>query len=319
MRCVVIHDPGPSGALKIMRRDRPQLFECGVRVAVSAVGINRADLLQRLGLYPAPAGVSQEIPGLEFSGTITETGPRSSRFLVGDRVMGLVAGGAYAEEVVLHERETMKVPTTLEPTAAAAVPEAFITAYDALSQLQVRPGQRVLVHAVGSGVGTAAVQLIKWMGATSVGTSRTPDKLSKAVELGLDEPVHVSDPSDFRGQFEPVHAVLDLVGGTYFSETMKSLRRRGKWIVVGLTAGAKAEISLAQLLNRRIQIAGTQLRHRPPEERMALARDFENHVVPVLGTFLRPVVDRVLSMNDMSLGHRLLMENRNFGKVILCW
>ncbi|MEO1174007.1 MAG: NAD(P)H-quinone oxidoreductase [Myxococcota bacterium] len=319
MRAVRIREPGEPDVLECVERAPPEIAPHSVRVQVVAVGVNRADLMQRRGRYPAPAGVPADIPGLEFAGTVIETGPGASRFALGDPVMGLVAGGGYAEEVVLHEREAIAVPRTFDLVHAAAVPEVFLTAFDALTQLDVRAGERVMIHAVGSGVGTAAVQLLKWMGAHVVGTSRTVEKLERARGLGLDEGIHVTDATDFSSKVEPVHALIDLVGGAYFAESLNCLRPRGRLLIVGLTAGVKAELSLMEMLRRRLRVTGTNLRSRPLEEKIHLARSFEERVAPALGTALQPVIDRVLPFEQVVDAHRVLENNENFGKVLLTW
>ncbi|MEM6531198.1 MAG: NAD(P)H-quinone oxidoreductase [Myxococcota bacterium] len=319
MRAVRIREPGAPEVLELCELEAPAIAPRTVRVKVAAVGVNRADLMQRRGRYPAPPGVLADVPGLEFAGTVIETGPGADRFAPGDAVMGLVAGGGYAEEVVVHEREAIAVPPGFELAAAAAVPEVFLTAYDALTQLRVRAGDRVMVHAVGSGVGTAAIQLIAWMGATSVGTSRTAEKLERARALGLDEALHITDATDFSSRVEPVHAIVDLVGGVYFAESLACLRSRGRLLIVGLSAGVKAELSLMDMLRRRLQVTGTNLRSRPVEEKIDLARRFEEHAAPQLGRSLKPVVDRVLPFEDVVEAHRVLEANANFGKVVLRW
>lgn len=319
MRVVVISAPGEADVLRIVERPTPEPPPFHVRVKVGAVGLNRADLLQRRGLYPAPAGTVADVPGLEYAGVVDGLGEGCSRFSTGDRVMGLVAGGAYAEAVVVHEREAMAVPSSLDPLEAAAVPEAFMTAYDGLRALGVRAGQRVLIHAIGSGVGTAALQIASWMGVHTVGTSRTAAKLQKATELGCDEVLMVDDPSVFADRIGPVDAVLDLVGGAYFEQSLASLKARGRLLVVGLTAGISAPCPLATILRKRLMVLGTQMRSRPIEEKIALARDFEAHVLPAMGSSLRPVIDRWVPMQDVSAAHRDMESNQNFGKIVLRW
>lgn len=320
MRAVVITEPGEPEVLQIAERPDPQLPPEHVRVRVVAVGINRADILQRRGFYPAPPGVDPDVPGLEFAGEVLENGRGANRFAVGDRVMGLVGGASYAEQVVVHEREAIAVPADFDLVQAAAIPEVFLTAYDGLNQLEVCPGERVLVHAAGSGVGTAAIQLLTWMGCTSVGTSRTQAKLDRARELGLDEAILVTDPKEYASKLTaPVHATLDLVGGSYFPESLKCLESRGRHLIVGLTAGVSSEVSLALMLRKRLRVTGTNLRSRPIEEKIELARRFETRVAPQLGAALQPVIDRVMPMDEVVEAHRVMESNQNFGKVIVQW
>src|SRR5829696_8269717 len=237
MRAIVIREPGGPNVL--VAQDVPDLVPPfgHIRVRVHFVGVNRADLIQRIGFYLAPPGVPSNIPGLEYAGIIDALGPSALRFPVGARVYGLVAGGAYAEQLIVHEREAVRVPDGLSGAEAAAVPEAFITAYDALVvQGRLAPGERVLIHAVGSGVGTAALQIAKALGCFVVGTSRTADKLERCRLLGLDAAVipHVqTERSAFAAEVrratggEGVDVVLDLVGGAYLPEDIAACAMRG--------------------------------------------------------------------------------------------
>jgi NADPH:quinone reductase-like Zn-dependent oxidoreductase len=244
----------------------------------------------------------------------------------GARVMGIVGGGAHAEYVCVHEREALPVPDGMSWEEAAAVPEVFLTAYDALfRQLEVRLGERLLVHAVGSGVGTAAVQLALVAGATVIGTSRSAAKLVRARELGLDFGIDTS-VGDWAAQLEEraganaIHAIMDLVGGDYLRGNLRVLAPRGRLAVIGLTAGSRSEMDLAVLLHKRLRVVGTMLRFRPLEEKIAVARDFAERVVPLLGSGrVRPVIDRVLSFREITLAHELLESDATFGKIVLRW
>lgn len=321
MKAVVIREAGGPEVLEIQERVAPPIGPGLVRVKVGAVGINRADLIQRRGGYPAPSGVPADIPGLEFAGTVSESA--ADTVAVGARVMGLVAGAGYAEEVVVHHGELLTIPEHLSVEEAAAIPEVFLTAFDALTQLGVSAGERVLVHAVGSGVGTAALQLCNLIGATPIGTSRTAEKLEKARTLGLALGVPVTDPKSFAGEatsLGAIDAVVDLVGGAYFEQTLACLGQRGRLLIVGLTAGAKAELNLAQLLRNRINVRGTNLRSRGLDEKIALVREFERRILPAFSTGrLQPIVDRSFSMEEVVAAHGYVESNANFGKVILRW
>jgi NADPH:quinone reductase-like Zn-dependent oxidoreductase len=224
----------------------------------------------------------------------------------------------------VHEREAMRVPAGLSWEEAAAVPEVFLTAYDALfRQMDLQVGERLLVHAVGSGVGTAAVQLARVAGVTTLGTSRTASKLQRAQELGLDVGIGGEDWAARVEQEtggEGVHAVLDLVGGAYLADSLRVLAPRGRAIVVGTTAGAHAELDLGLLLRRRLHLFGTVLRTRPVEEKIALAREFSDAVLPLLASRrVRPVVDHVYPFGEIREAHRHLESNDTFGKVVLRW
>jgi NADPH:quinone reductase len=294
-----------------------------VRIAVRFCGVNRADLLQRMGFYPAPPGVPEAIPGLEYSGVVDAVGPETTAFAVGDRVFGLVAGGAYAERVVVHEREAVRVPDSLTDEQAAAVPEAFVTAWDALVRGRMSAGDRVLVHAAGSGVGIAAVELASALGCFVIGTSRTGDKLGRAGELGLHTGI-VPENGRFADQVlratggRGADIVIDLVGGSYVAEDVRACAPRGRIIVVGLTGGTSCDLDLRLVLQRRLEIIGTVLRSRPLEEKIEAAQMLERRICPLLATStLRPVVDRVLPLAEAGAAHEHVASNRSFGKVLL--
>jgi NADPH2:quinone reductase len=326
MKAIVISQPGGPEVLVQEERPVPEPGPGEVRVRVHASALNRADLLQRRGAYPAPPGAPADVPGLEYAGEVDAVGEGAGLWAVGNRVMGIVGGGGHAEYVVVHEREAIRVPQNLSWEEAAAVPEAFLTAYDALfRQLDLKMGERLLIHAVGSGVGTAAVQLARAAGATTIGTSRTPEKLARAAELGLEvgidtEREDLAEAVNQATYGSGVHAVLDLVGGRLLEASLRVLALRGRVIVVGTTAGSKAEIDLGVLLRRRLQMIGTVLRSRPLEEKIALAREFSGSVLPLLSSGrIRPVVDTVFPFTDIRAAHERMEDNASFGKIVLRW
>lgn len=323
MRAVAITSFGGPEVLRVVERPAPQPGAREVRVRVVAAGVNRADLMQRRGLYPAPAGVAPDVPGLEFAGVVESVGPGASRWRAGDRVMGLLGGGGYAEHVVSHEDEVVRVPDALQLADAGAVPEVFITAHDALfARLGLRAGERLLVHAVGSGVGTAALQLAKALGAFVIGTSRTPDKLARARALGLDASIVASErwPDDVMRATEGagVDAILDLVGAAYFDGNLRVLAQLGRMVVVGTPAGAKAELDLGRLMRTRATLVGTVLRARSQAEKIEATRAFERAVLPLLEAGrVRPLVDRAFPLQRAADAHRYVESNASFGKVVL--
>lgn len=326
MRAVVIREPGGPEVLELRELPDPEPPFGHVRVRVSFVGVNRADLLQRAGRYPAPPGSPADIPGLEYAGTVEALGAGTSRFAVGDRVFGLLGGGAYADKVVAHEREVARTPDGVSNKQAAAVPEAFVTAYDALVvRGRLSPSERVLVHAAGSGVGTAGVQIARAFGCTVVGTSRTAAKLEHCREYGLDVGV-VPDPDSgaFAAEVREatggagVDVVLDLVGGSYVQESLAACAPRARIVVVGLTAGARAELNLGTLLAKRLEIIGTVLRSRPLEEKIEAARLLERQIAPWLTRgVVRPIIDRVFPLAEAEEAHHYVASNASFGKVLL--
>ncbi|MGC8642718.1 MAG: NAD(P)H-quinone oxidoreductase [Isosphaeraceae bacterium] len=325
MKAVVIRGIGGPEVLEVEDVPTPDPSGDQVRVRVLACGLNRADLLQTRGLYPAPAGVPADIPGLEFAGEVDALGPAvNGQLKMGDRVFGIVAGGAQAEYLITHERMTVPIPTNLDFPEAAAIPEVFITAHDALiTQGRLGPGERVLIHAVGSGVGTAAVQMAHAMGCTVFGTSRTTAKLEQARELGLDVGIdssreNVAAVIDQETSGAGVQVVLDLLGAGAMAGNLRSLAVRGRLVVVGLLAGREAAVDLGLLLNKRLTVVGTTLRARPLEEKIAATRLFAKQVVPWLQRGLaRPVVDSVFSFEDVRDAHARMESNQTFGKVIL--
>ena len=325
MRAVVIREPGGPAVLEVRRVPIPAPGPGDVRVRVSAFGVNRADVLQRMGRYPAPPGYPPDILGLELAGEVDAVGVGVERWRVGDRVMGVVGGGGYAERVCAPADTLVRVPDRLEDLEAAAVPEVFMTAFDAaFEQEGLRQGETLLVHAVGSGVGTAAVQLATLVGAHTIGTSRTPEKLERAAALGLEHGLLGDDawPERVRTLTEGsgVDVILDLVGAPYVAGNQRVLGERGRWIVVGVTGGSKAEIDLRVLMGRRGSIRGTVLRARSVEEKAALARAFEVHVLPGFANrSLKPVIDRVFTADDAPSAHRYMEQNENFGKILLTW
>jgi NADPH2:quinone reductase len=327
MRAVSIDAPGGVEALSVREVARPGPPRANrVLVRVCAAGLNRADILQRMGRYPAPPGYPQQIPGLEFAGSVEQVGEEVRACHVGQRVFGITAGGAQSEFVVVPEDVLVEIPDNLDWAEAAAVPEVFITAHDALfTQAALGMGERVLVHAAGSGVGTAAVQLARAAGALAYGTSRTAEKLERARPFGLDEGVAVgNDASHFaravRGWTNDagVNVVLDLVGGSYLAANLDALAPRGRLIFVGTTGGASAELNLGVVMSKRLRLIGTMLRARSAEEKARATRRFAAHVRPLLASGkVRPVVDRVFPLEEVRAAHERMESNESFGKIVL--
>jgi putative PIG3 family NAD(P)H quinone oxidoreductase len=324
MKAIIIREPGDPTVLELREVPEPEIPRDHVRVRVAFAGVNRADLMQRAGFYPAPPGVPSDVPGLEYAGTIDALGPGATRYAVGDRVFGLVGGGGYAEKLIAHEREVAPVPTGLSDPEAAASPEAFITAYDALVvRGRLQPGERVLVHAAGSGVGTAAVQVARALGCFVVGTSRTADKLERCRALGMNAgivPVNgafAAEVAELTGK-RGVDVVIDLVGGDYTRESIAACATLGRLVLVGLTAGASATLPLGDVLRKRLTLVGTMLRARPLEEKIEAAQLLSRSLSPWLSEGrVRPVVDRVFPLSEASAAHAYVAANTSFGKVLL--
>jgi len=314
MRAIAIS----NRALELVDRPLPEPQRGEVRVRVHATAVNRADLLQRMGAYPAPPDAPPDIPGLEIAGEVDAVGAGVERLAVGDRVFGLVGGGGYAEAIVAHERTLATIPDGLAFEDAAAVPEAFVTAHDAIvTQGELRSGDVLLVHAVGSGVGTAGVQLGHALCATVAGTARSQDKLDRARSLGLDVGA-IPDGSRFADRVPAPSVVLELVGGAYVAEDLRAAQEKARVVLVGLLAGMKAELDLGLLLRKRIRLIGTQLRNRPLEEKIAAMRAFEAQVVPLLARgAVKPIVDCVMPLAEAAKAHDRMASNAGFGKIVL--
>lgn len=330
MKAVVITRPGGPEVLAIEERPTPVPGPGEVLVRVRTSALNRADLLQRAGRYPAPAGAPADIPGLEFAGEVAALGSNARDWKEGDHVFGITGGGGHAEYLVAHERTLARVPDSLGWDAAGGAPEAFITAHDALvAQAGVRPGDTVLVHAVASGVGLAAVQLARALGATPFGTTRTADKLAAARSFGIEDgAVAQGDAVALRDTLRDAaerctggrgfDVVLDLVGGPYVGPSVEVLAPKGRIVLIGTVAGVAAELPLRAMLANRATVRGTVLRARPLEEKILATRAFAAEVVPLLarGT-LRVPVDRVFPLAEVADGHRWLEGNASVGKVVL--
>ena len=327
MKAVTIVNHGGVEGLEVREIDTPpEPVADRVRVRVHAAALNRADILQRLGRYPAPPGFPQTIPGLEFAGEVESIGSEVSRWKLGQRVFGITGGGAQAEFLVIPENQIAEIPARLDWEEASAVPEAFITAQDALfTQAGLQPGETVLVHAAGSGVGTAAIQLARAAGGKVFGTSRTPAKLDKAKQYGLDGSVviegdatvlvnAVREWTNGRG----VDVILDLVGAEYLSANLGAIAPQGRIMLVGTTSGSKAMLDFGVVMSKRLTVRGTVLRARSAEEKARATGLFAKYVVPLLAEgIVRPVVDKIYRLEEIREAHRRLESNESFGKVVL--
>ena len=319
MKAVIITQPGDPEVLAIQDVPTPEAVGDQVRVRVRAAGLNRADLAQRMGFYPAPPGVPSNIPGLEFAGEVDAVGPLVQAWRPGQRVMGITGGGGQAEYLLSHEGMLVEIPENLDFVQAAAIPEVFMTAHDALfTQGGLQMGERVLIHAAGSGVGTAAIQLAHTIGATVFGTARTPQKLERARALGLD--VGLSD-QQFAAEIKQltggagVHLVLDFIGAAYMEQNLEALGLWGRLVFLATLGGARAEVDLRKMMDKRLQIRACT---RTLEEKLAVTRRFAQQVVPLLATSrIQPVVEEVFPLHEIARAHTIMAANRNFGKLVL--
>jgi putative PIG3 family NAD(P)H quinone oxidoreductase len=325
-RAVVIEGKGDVDVLRIGKLAVREPGPGELLIEVAAAGLNRADTLQRRGFYPAPPGSPAQVPGLEYAGTVARVGEGVTDYAAGDRVMGIVAGGGMATQLVVHAREAMRVPAALSLTDAAAIPEVFLTAYDALFvQAGLALGQVALLHAVGSGVGTAALQLACAAGARPIGSSRSADKLERCKVLGLHDAILVSDKLFAARVMELTQrrgadVILDTVGAAYLAENISALANGGRLLQVGLVGGASAELALGTLMAKRASVIGTVLRSRPLEQKAALAQAFARDVLPLMERgAIKPVIDCVLPMSEIQEAHRRMERNDSFGKIVLSW
>jgi putative PIG3 family NAD(P)H quinone oxidoreductase len=326
VRAVIITKSGGPKVLKIREVDNPEPSEYEVLIKVKGSALNRADLMQRNSRHSVPYGFSEDIPGIEFAGEIIKLGAKVYRWQVGQKVFGITGGGAHAEYTVAHEGTVVEIPANLTWAQAAAIPEAFITAHDALwQQAKLRPSEKVLIHAVGSGVGLAAVQLVRAMNAVPYGTSRTAEKIRRSRDYGLEDGMVIEATQINTGSLITKWAgeltmdvILDLVGGRYVYESLNIMSLHGRIILVGALAGLEATLDLSSVLMKRLQIRGTVLRVRPLEEKIVATKLFESEVVPLLALGkIRPVIDSEFSLDEIQDAHRRLESNLTFGKVVI--
>jgi putative PIG3 family NAD(P)H quinone oxidoreductase len=323
MRAVVLSGHGGPEVLTFAEIPTPQIGPEEVLVQVRATSLNRADLLQRMGFYPDPFPGEHEVPGMEFSGSVQAVGERVRVWKVGDEVMGIVSGGAYAEQLVVHERQAMRIPRGVSLADAAAIPEVFITAWDALVlQGGLTSGRWALVHAGASGVGTAAVQICKAIGAHVIATCST-GKVDAVKALGADVVVDYTT-ADFVDAVKTatggrgVEVVLCVIGGDYLDRNVASLAQKGHIVQVGVMGGGNMSFNLAALMPKRAKLSGTVLRARPIEEKIAISQRFSAEIIPLFESGkIRPVIDCRYPFSDIAHAHEHMTANANTGKIVI--
>jgi putative PIG3 family NAD(P)H quinone oxidoreductase len=319
MRAITIAEPGGPEVLTPAEVPDPVPGAGEVLIQVSAAAVNRADVLQRRGFYDPPPGASP-YPGLECSGRIAGVGPGVAGWAVGDEVCALLAGGAYAEQVVAPVGQLLPVPKGMDLAVAAALPEVTATVWSNVFQIaHLRPGETLLVHGGSSGIGTMAIQLGKAVGARVVTTAGSARKLAACRDLGADVTVDYHE-HDFVAEVGPGGAdvILDVVGAKYLARNVDALAVNGRLVVIGLQGGAKAELHLGKLLAKRAAVIATSLRARPLEEKAAIVAAVREHVWPLIeaGT-VRPVVDRELPLDKAAEAHRVMESSEHIGKILL--
>ena len=323
MQAIVIEQTDDGPVLSMGEIAAPALEPGSLRLRVAATAVNRADLLQARGFYPPPPGASETL-GLECAGEVVEVGDGVSGWTSGDRVMALLAGGGYAQEVVVDAGSVMRVPNGMEFDQAAALPEVYLTVFLNVFQLGQFPAAgAALVHGGGSGIGTAAIQLLKAAGGRIVVTAGSAQKCARCLDLGADVAVNYNE-GDFveackqATDGQGVDVVLDSIGGPYLAQNLTALATGGRLVVIGLMGGAKAEINLGLLLARRLQVIGSTLRARPLAQKAAIVAGFlERFGVGLAAGEIAPVVDRVLPLAAAGEAHRVVQASEHFGKVVL--
>lgn len=323
MKAIVVDQPGNEDVMHVGEVEAPALRPGSIRIRVAAAGVNRADLLQRQGHYPPPPGAS-EIIGLECAGEVIEVASDVTDWQTGERAMALLAGGGYAEEVVVHAGSAMRIPEAMDFEMAAGLPEVFLTSFLNIFQLAGLPdGGDVLVHGGGSGIGTATIQLVKASGGRCFVTAGSAEKCERCVLLGATRAINyreenfqevVVKETGGRG----VDVVLDSIGGSYLGQNLGSLAMGGRMVVIGLMGGATGELPLGLLLTKRLQITGSTLRARPDSEKAAIVNGLlERFGADIEAGRIAPVIDRVLPLSDAPEAHRIIKASSHFGKIVL--
>ncbi len=323
MKAVLFDQPGPADVLRLGDFADPVPGPADLLISVKFAGVNRADLMQRQGFYPPPPGASP-ILGLECAGVVVEVGGEVRGWREGDRVMALLPGGGYAQKAVVDYRSAMPVPSTLSDHEAAAIPEVYLTAFLNLFLLAgVKPGETVLVHGGGSGVGTASIQLLNFIGARTIVTAGSDAKCEQCLKFGATVAINYN-----AGPFAPrvraatndrgVDVILDSIGAAYLMPNIEALAHGGRLLIIGLMKGAKAEIDLSQVLRRHIKIFGSTLRSRSSAEKGEIISAFlEQFGQKLHAGEIRPPIYKVVPMTEAASAHRMMQASEHFGKIVL--
>uniref|UniRef100_A0A832G8P8 NAD(P)H-quinone oxidoreductase n=1 Tax=Ignavibacterium album TaxID=591197 RepID=A0A832G8P8_9BACT len=323
MKAILFDEPGEAEKLYIGNFPKPEVGEEEILVEVKATSLNRADILQRMGKYPPPQGASPVL-GLEISGVVVEKGSKVFKWKIGDKIFGLIPGGGYAQFAVIHEEMAMRIPDNLSFEQAAAIPEVFLTAYQAIVWLaELKAGEFILIHAGASGVGTAAIQIARELGAKIIVTA-SAEKLFICKELGADVLI------DYKSQnFKEVvlkatnnygvDVIIDFVGAKYFKDNINSLTRDGRLILLATLSGGKVEdFDVRQILVKRLKIIGSTLRSRSLDYQIKLTKDFKEFALDKIASGrIKPVIDKIYDWKDVVQAHKRMEENKNIGKIIL--
>ena len=323
MRAIGISEPGAPEVLQEISTTVPQPRESEILIRVRAAGVNRPDVLQRLGMYPVPAD-ADPLPGLEVAGEVATTGANASRWKTGDKVMALCHGGGYAEYCRVNENHCLAVPANLSLVEAAAIPETYFTVwYNVFMRAGLEAGETILVHGGSSGIGTTAIQLAKATGASVITTAGTDDKCDFCTNLGADDAINykTSDWEQVVGELtnsKGVDVVLDMVAGPYMQRNMNVLGRDGRYVIIAFLQGSKAELDMRQVLGKRLTITGSTLRPQTTAEKTTIAAELQDRVLPLLdsGT-IRPIIDATFPLGDAAKAHALMESSQHMGKIVL--
>jgi putative PIG3 family NAD(P)H quinone oxidoreductase len=323
MKAILFDEPGEAEKLYIGNFPKPEVGEEEILVEIKATALNRADILQRMGKYPPPQGASPVL-GLEISGVVVEKGSKVFKWKIGDKIFGLIPGGGYAQFAVIHEDMAMRIPDNLSFEQAAAIPEVFLTAYQAIVWLaELKAGEFILIHAGASGVGTAAIQIARELGAKIIVTA-SAEKLFICKELGADVLI------DYKSQnFKEialkatnnygVDVIIDFIGAKYFNDNIDSLTRDGRLILLATLSGGKVgDFDVRQILVKRLKIIGSTLRSRSLDYQIKLTKEFKEFALDKIASGrIKPVIDKIYDWKDVVQAHKRMEENKNTGKIIL--
>ena len=324
MQSIVITRPGPPESLQLQERPAPVAGSKEVLVKVAAAGINRPDVMQRMGIYPPPPGAPADIPGLEIAGTVVAIGDKVSRWKPGDRVCGLLIGGGYAGYCTVPEGQCLPVPDGISMTEAASLPETFFTVWSNLmDRAKLKPGESLLIHGGSSGIGVAAIQIAKAFGCVVYITAGSTEKLDFCKELGADHTINyksekfaevVMDLTRENG----VDVILDMVGGDYTANNLTCLAVEGRLVIINAMGGAESNINLVEVMRKRLTITGSMLRSRDVEFKSAIAAALEKQVWPMIASGrIKPVVYKTFPANQAAEAHRLMESSEHMGKIVL--
>ncbi|QES87442.1 NAD(P)H-quinone oxidoreductase [Rhizosphaericola mali] len=322
MKAIVIESFGGPEVLKLQIRPDPTIASDEILIDVKASGINRPDIFQRKGNYPAPAGVAEDIPGLEVAGEIIEIGDDVSLFKKGDKVCALVAGGGYADRVAVKEGQCLPIPENIDYVEAASLPETVFTVWSNVFQRgQLKSGENILVHGGSSGIGITTIQLAKALGSKVFTTVGSDEKATACKEIGAEIVVNYKT-QDFKEvlKTEKIDVVLDMIGGEYFNKNIDLLAEEGRLVYINAMQGNKVELNIGKMMIKRLHITGSTLRSRDYDFKKALAKDIELHVWPLLiaGKF-KPIVYKKFAPSDIEEAHKLMESSNHIGKIVIDW